>query len=143
MSLAQSILVLESPIDGAVSQILRRPGEVVLAGEPILTIAVQKAFEIVTYATEAQAGNIHEGMEVQLIGESGTRQILYAQVAQIGPVIEQLPVRLWQNPTVPQWGQPVFISVPSKMHLIPGELIQIKGLSGILSKASETQILPK
>ena len=143
LSLAQSMLVLESPINGTVSQILRHPGEVVLAGEPILSIAVQTAFKIVTYATEAQAGNIHEGMEVQLVSESGTRQTLFAEVTQIGPVIEQLPIRLWENPTIPQWGQPVFISVPSKIHLIPGELIWIKGLSGIVSRASDPQILPR
>ncbi|MCH9023082.1 MAG: tryptophan--tRNA ligase, partial [Planctomycetes bacterium] len=143
LSLAQSMLVLESPINGTVSQILRHPGEVVLAGEPILSIAVQTAFKIVTYATAAQAGNIHEGMEVQLVSESGTRQTLFAEVTQIGPVIEQLPIRLWENPTIPQWGQPVFISVPSKIHLIPGELIWIKGLSGIVSRASDPQILPR
>ena len=143
LSLAKSMLVLESPISGTVNQIFRRAGEVILAGEPILSVAVQEASQIVVYTNESQIGSIHEGMEVQLIGENNSQKTLFAEVSHIGPVMEQLPIRLWVNPTVPQWGQPVLISIPSDMNLIPGELIRIKGLSGILTKASNTQILPR
>ncbi|MCH9021868.1 MAG: HlyD family efflux transporter periplasmic adaptor subunit [Planctomycetes bacterium] len=143
LSLAQSMLVLESPVNGIVSQILHHPGEVILAGEPILTIALQIASEIIVYTTEAQAGNINEGMEVLLFSDRGMRQNLIANVDHIGPVMEQLPVRLWENPAIPQWGQPISITIPHELKLIPGELIRIQGLSGIINNASGSQILTR
>jgi multidrug resistance efflux pump len=134
-------MVLRSPIDGVVVQIraatdqvdsgrpgqvdLRRPGEVVLAGEPILTIAESRPSEIIAYATEEYANQLREGTQVELMRNNWPRQIARSEVTYIGPTVEEMPIRLWQNPNLRQWGRPFLMKVPPELELTPGELVGI------------------
>jgi multidrug efflux pump subunit AcrA (membrane-fusion protein) len=137
-------LVITAPIEGTVIQImaraneavlhragegvLRKAGEAVLAGQPILTIAQGKPKEIIGYASERQLGQIRPGVMVELVKNTNPAQIAKSEVTYVGPVIEQLPARLWQNPNVPQWGLPFLVKVPEGMVLTAGEVIGIRRL---------------
>jgi len=137
-------MVLRSPIDGVVVQIraaadqadsgrpgeadLRRPGEVVVAGDPILTIAEPRPSEVIAYATEEQVARIREGSKVELIKNNQSRQIVRSEVTYIGPTVEEMPVRLWQNPNFCQWGRPFLIKIPPELELTPGELVGVRTL---------------
>jgi multidrug resistance efflux pump len=119
---------LKAPFDGLVSQILCGTSEAVLAGDPILTLTEAGPTEIVAYANEEQVNNIHEGMEVELIKSSEPARIIHSRITYIGPVVEQLPVRLWRNPNFPQWGRPFLIDAPPEIGLVTGELVGIRKL---------------
>jgi multidrug resistance efflux pump len=137
-------LVLTSPIDGMVIQVLGRPrdvalrrpgelvvrraGEVVLAGETILTIAETEPREIIAYASPRQLGLVRGGMAVQLIKNIEPAQIASSQVAYLGPTLERMPECLWEIPNVAQWGHPMLIEIPPGLKLKPGELVGVKGL---------------
>jgi len=142
LAIQRKTLIITAPIDGAVVQILarandaglrragegvlRKAGEAILAGEPILTIAQGKPKEIIAYASERQLGQIKAGAKVELIKRSAAAQIAKSEVTYVGPVVEQLPNRLWPNPNVPQWGLPFVVGVPEGMNLIAGELVGIR-----------------
>jgi len=121
-------LELRSSFDGVVSQINHQPGEAVLAGEPILTIAETEPSEIVAYAREDQLGLVRESRQVEIIKDSEPPQIAWSEVSYIGPAFEQMPARLWRNPNIPQWGRPILIKIPPGLKLIPGELVGIRGI---------------
>jgi len=123
-------LKLTAPIDGVVSQIQHWPGEAVLAGEPILTIAEVKPTEIIAYALEDQVNQIQKGMVVELVKQSEPKktEIARSQIIYIGPIVEQLPARLWRNPNVPEWGRPFLVKAPPQMKLIIGEVVGIRRL---------------
>ncbi|MHC4727996.1 MAG: HlyD family secretion protein [Planctomycetota bacterium] len=123
-------LKLTAPIDGIVSQILHWPGEAILASEPILTITEVKPTEIIAYAVEDQVNQIHKGMAVELVNKSTSKKIEIAssQITYIGPVVEQLPPRLWRNQNIPEWGRPFLIKAPPQMKLITGEVVGIRKL---------------
>ena len=137
-------LIIKSPIDGMVVQIqvnanqsasrrpgedvLRRAGEIVLAGEPILTIAELEPREIVAYADEGLSGMLSETMAVQLVKRTEPAQIAKSQVVRLGATMELIPQRLWRNPNVAQWGRPILIKIPPDMKLLPGETVGIRGL---------------
>ncbi len=137
-------VVLRSPIDGVVSQILRRPvrrtgegvvrqmlrrsGEVVTPEEPILTISATKPSQIIAYASEEQLESVRVGMTVQIVKRNDPLQIADSQVTYLGPIMEVMPQRLWQVDNIPEWGQPMLIKVPAGLKLIPGEMVGIKGL---------------
>ena len=135
-----SQLVLKTPFDGVVSQIpqrpgqgvarrfMRRTGEMVLAGEPILAVAAASSSEVIAYIPEDQVGGVREGMKVELVKTSEPEQIAPSRVSYIGPVTEEMPVRLWRNPNFPQWGRPFLVKVPQQMELTPGELVGIRRL---------------
>jgi len=122
-------LELKAPFDGVVSLVQRNAGEVVLAGDPILTITKKEPDNIVAYATEEQAGRAREKMEVQLIDRNSRPNVIVAsQVVYVGPTVEQMPPRLWRNPNMPQWGRPILIKVPPSLKLAPGAMVGIKGM---------------
>lgn len=124
----RTAVVLRSPLDGIVSQILGGPGEAVSAGVPILTVAEVEPREVIAYAGEEQSGVVRERMVVELVKNSRPPQIASSQVVQIGPAMEMMPERLWRNPNVPQWGRPMLVKIPPGLKLIPGEIVGIRGL---------------
>ena len=123
---ARESLELKAPFDGVISQVLRRQSETVLAGEPILAVTESRPTEIIAYAGEGQLNLIREGMNVELIKSSEPAQIAYSRVTHVGPNIEQMPVHLWRNPNIPQWGRPFKIEVPAQMALTVGEVVGIR-----------------
>ncbi|MBP7050685.1 MAG: hypothetical protein KBE65_06700 [Phycisphaerae bacterium] len=141
---ARSAVEVKSPIDGVVIPIsgqanevllkrqgeetIRRAGEVVSAGDPILAVAQTQPTEIVAYANEQQVGYLEDDMTVELVKMRYPAQIAQSNVLSIGPTIELLPQRLWRSPTIPQWGRPVMIAVPPGLDLVPGELVGVRGL---------------
>ena len=142
LNLQRKQLIITAPINGTVVKIvarandestkrpgegaLRKAGESILAGETILTIAQGNPREIVAYAGERQINQIKAGITVELIKKVGAAQITESEIKKVGPVVEQLPSRLWMNPTVPQWGLPFVVNVPEGMNLIAGETVSIR-----------------
>ncbi|MHC4131977.1 MAG: HlyD family secretion protein [Planctomycetota bacterium] len=137
-------VIITAPIDGVVSQILRRPvrrtgegvvrqmirrsGEAVTTGDPILTISAEKPSEIIAYIQKEYTGRVQKGTEVQIIKNTEPAQIGTAKITSLGPIMEVMPQRIWLVPDIPDWGIPVLIEIPPGMQLFPGELVAVKGL---------------
>jgi hypothetical protein len=135
---------LKSPIDGRVipipgqrndalqqrpgEEVMRHEGEVVRAGDPILAVAEAKPTEIIIYVNEQQLGHLKEGMPVELRRTRTPLQVAQSEIGPIGPTIELMPQRLWRSPNFPLWGRPVLIGIPPGLELVPGELVEIRGL---------------
>ena len=144
LSVQRQALRITSPVDGMVIQIqvdtnratlrragedvLRRPGEVVLAGDPILVVTETKLTEIVAYIGQEQLAKVKERMVVQLIKSTEPAQIASSQIVRLGPIMEPMPQRLWRNPNIAQWGRPILIKIPPGLKLLPGETVGIRGL---------------
>lgn len=141
---ARHSVELKSPIDGVIipirgqdnevlhqrpgEQVVRRTGEVVTAGDPILAVSQQEPTEIVAYVSERQLGFLEKQTSVEVIKTRTPAQIARSEILCIGPTIELMPQRLWRNPNVPQWGRPVLIDIPPGLSLVPGEIVGIRGL---------------
>ncbi len=141
---AREAVELKAPISGVVIPIhgqsnevllqrpgeetMRRAGEVVGAGDPILAVAQMEPTEIIAYANEQQLGFLEADMGVELVKMRYPAQMARSRIVSIGPTIELVPQRLWRNPTIPQWGRPVVIEIPEGLALVPGEIVGIRGL---------------
>jgi multidrug resistance efflux pump len=119
---------LKCPYDGVVSQIWRRSGEALQAGEAVVTVAQAVPTEVVAYAGQNQIGQVRENLPVKLVKSNRPEQVAASQVVHVGPVIELMPERLWQNRNLPQYGLPVLIKIPPGMKLVPGEMVGVRGL---------------
>lgn len=130
LSVRRAGLVLKSPFTGIVSKIHSRLGEAVLPGEPVVSVAESSPMQIVAYVSENRVAEIKEGREVEIVGNnlSHPAQTVMSQVSSLGPNVELMPQRLWQNPNIPQWGRPVLIAVHPDLRLIPGQRVAIRGL---------------
>ncbi len=121
-------LKLMSPVNGVVSQIWRNEGEAVIAGDPIVTIAETESLEVIGYAAQDMASLIYEDMTVEIVKVTPPMQVAQATVTDVGPAVEEMPARLWQNPNTPQWGRPFAVTIPSDLKVIPGEVVGVRGL---------------
>ena len=128
LSLDRSMLALRSPMDGVVSELVRRAGETVMTGEPILTVSASQPSEVLIYVSAGQVNQFRVGMpvELEMVGRDHPRMMARSQVLGVGPAAVQLPMRLWQSPTVPEWGWPIGIAVSHKLQLLPGELVGVR-----------------
>ena len=121
-------LTVKAPADGIVTSIMLRPGQTILPGLTIFTIAEQSTDQIIAYAETEFTASLKEGMPVELIIETPKPTIGKSQVTYVGPVVEEMPVRLWQHPNIAQWGRPFIVKVPPHMKLVPGQAVGIRGL---------------
>jgi multidrug resistance efflux pump len=144
---SRQAVALTSPIDGVIvpiplqgrsrelmeqragEQVMRRPGEVVSAGEAILAVAEEQPTEVVAYVSEQSLDQVRKGMAVDLVRiRAPNTKIAKASIRDIGPTIELMPQRLWRTPNAPQWGLPIVINVPPGLGLVPGETVGVRGL---------------
>jgi len=125
----QREVVLTAPCDGYVSSIDNQIGEIgILPDFPVLSITEESPSSIIAYVSENLAGHFTPNTQVAIIKGTEPKKIGHSEITYIGPRVEQLPVRLWQNPTIPQWGRLMQIKIPPKMNLIPGEMVGIRSL---------------
>ena len=125
----QREIVITAPCDGYISSINSQIGEIaILPDFPILSITEEHPSSIIAYVNENLAGHFTANKEVEIVKGSEPKQIGKSVITYIGPRVEQLPTRLWRNPTVPQWGRLMQIEIPMRMKLIPGELVGIRVL---------------
>jgi multidrug resistance efflux pump len=118
-------LILKSPVAGRVSRIRAARGQSVVAGEPILLIEEESVREIVAYLREGDIRPIVPNAKVRVIS-ARSGKVADSIVVAVGPGLEALPQRLWQNPQVVEYGLGVTIAASPLMGLTPGELVSVR-----------------
>jgi multidrug resistance efflux pump len=116
---------LRAPMDGMVTSVLRRQGENVVAGDPIIVITATKAEKIVGYLRQPFPLEPEVGMEVEIRTNNRARSTATAQLTGVGLHFEPiLNTALHPAPT-PEVGLPLEVSIPTSLKLRPGELVSL------------------
>ncbi len=123
--LAQARCGLRAPVAGVVGGVLRRPGEVVAAGEAVITILGDRALEVVAYAPEDRAIGIVAGETVKLRRATGRGRPVVAKVASVAAALTMMPERTDPGSPVPVWGLAVRVRLPEGLEARPGEAFRI------------------
>ena len=123
-----SPVILHVPIDGVVSSVLRRSGEAVMAGEPILTISTGSSDRIIAYMRQPLVTEPKIGMSVQICARSLQRQAAEARILQVGTQMEPIKHYLlpFSNGHAPEMGLPILVSLPPSLKLLPGEIVDLR-----------------
>lgn len=127
LQFSRDTMVITAPFDAVVSTILRRPGETVLAGDPILMIAKKKPRDILAFAGPNLASQVHDNMTVRIVKRTYPQRIAESKVLSVGPTIQMIPKQLWQSPTMPEWGRAIRIAYNQDMDLLPNEIVWVRG----------------
>jgi multidrug resistance efflux pump len=134
-------LVIRAPFDGRIVDIqasageaalqrpgeggIRRPGEVVTPGEPIVVVADDRPYEIVAYDGTGQS-DLRPDAEIEIV-TVGRRQLRAAgRVSAVGATVERLPEQLWRVAGQAEWGRPFVVPVPADLRLDPGQRVLIR-----------------
>ena len=121
-------VVLRSPINGQVSDVLQFAGQHAVTRQPILTINSAGAERIIGFIRQpiAQPPKLRD--QVLIRTRSNHRQQFVAEIIQVGSQLEPInPVMLpWSNSRrAVEMGLPVAIQMPADLKLLPGELVEL------------------
>ena len=122
---------LVAPIDGVVTQVYRRSGEVVSGSEPILQISALRSNRIIGFLRQPLPLEPKPGMEAEIRTRTLVRRIGHARVAQVGQQLEPISATLLAAMRLPvttiptDLGLRVHVTVPEELALRPGEQVDI------------------
>ncbi|MCL4177464.1 MAG: HlyD family efflux transporter periplasmic adaptor subunit [Verrucomicrobia bacterium] len=118
---------LRAPIDGVVTSIARRPGEAIMAGEPLVEIAGEQPEWIKGYIRQPIGFQPKQGDQVEVRTRGNSRQVGMAQVTAVGARLELFSqsLRIRGFDSSMERGLPVLLDVPPDMRLYPGELVDL------------------
>jgi multidrug resistance efflux pump len=125
LELACEQLIIRTPVDGVICSILHRPGENVRAGDVIVTVANPRAQGIVSYLRQDDRLRPLPGMTAEVRLRLPASRAVATRVERVGPQFEPLPLHLCRDPKIPEWGLPVFITIPDGLSICPGELLDV------------------
>lgn len=119
-------LTLKSPVAGQVALITRRPGESMLAGDPILTIVGAGANRVTAFVDERAAMALNVGDTVELHSRTHPSTVARGKILKIGSYIEPFPERLQVSPVLIQHGFQVLVGELPENVYRPGETLDLR-----------------
>jgi multidrug resistance efflux pump len=125
LSLRTDLLEIPAPISGTLVNVYCWPGQIVAPGGLIATIAADHGQHIVGYIPEQSIIEPKVGMQVSMRARVSGSPRIKSEVEEVGKQIERIPGHQRAMATVPQWGLPVRIKMPSDASLRPGTLVDI------------------
>lgn len=125
LKLRQETYTLRALRDGVVSRIMKEPGEVVQAGEPIVTIVYDGATSVTGFLPEFRARELSVGDTAYLTRAARFSHAVPAVVTHLGPEILGLPGRVSPIPGRTLRGRRVVLEPRVEHSFLPGETVSI------------------
>ncbi|MEY5016920.1 MAG: Barrel-sandwich domain of CusB or HlyD rane-fusion [Verrucomicrobiota bacterium] len=121
--------VLRAPMEGVVSLILKRPGEVVVAAEPLLVLSSDKVQRVVAYRRQPLSEIPSVGDPVQIQSRRQGGKTVGGRVIRVGGWVDAIPAGVLTGPRnsdkTLESGLPVLIELQDAVGLVPGELVGV------------------
>lgn len=120
------VIEVRAPISGTLVGVYCWPGQTVIPGGMIATIAADYGRNLVAYLPEESRLTIEPGSRVTLRPRMSAGRTYASEVELVSRQVEAIPRHQWTIPTVPQWGVPVRIKMPDEAMLAPGSLVDLQ-----------------
>ena len=122
-------LTLVATIAGRVGLVSARPGQSLLPGATVAQVEAAEARNVTVFLPEPAAAEGAAPETVLLARRSAPAVLAEAEVVGYGVGVEELPVRLWRQPQVPEYGRTLIVRPPASLGLVPGEIlgVQVEG----------------
>ncbi|WP_437933290.1 esterase-like activity of phytase family protein [Sorangium sp. So ce341] len=109
---------------GRVSAVRKRPGDVAVAGDPIVEIASAPG-RVIACVPERAALHVEAGDAATIWARGQDGAPLTGRAVTVGPVVGQLPLRCWTDLNVPVWGREVTIALDHPVELLAGQAFDV------------------
>jgi len=119
-------LLLTVPFAGRISRVLAANGQALLAGEPVAMVTSAHADEVMAYLPEAASEPLYPGTRMLVSPRDWPALSAEATVTRLGPSVELLPQRLWQDPVIPEYGRPFLCVGLGGLDLMPGQVARLE-----------------
>ncbi|MSU22955.1 MAG: HlyD family efflux transporter periplasmic adaptor subunit [Opitutus sp.] len=121
---------LVAPIDGVVSEVLRRAGESVMAGEAVLRIHATKSLKLTGFLRQPLLIEPKAGMTAEIRTRTSLRQVATTKITEVGAAMEPISpsliaaLRLPTSP-MPEHALRIQLAMPAGITLRPGEHVDV------------------
>lgn len=134
-------LFVFAEVDGAVGAINFKPGELVSAFNPIMTLIPLRPMYVHGYLNESLQSKFKIGEKVEVISPSG--ESIQGTVVSVGVRIVPIPERLLRIHTLTAWGREIVVKIPSENRLLVGEKVSVlKKLNvSLMSEAQADELI--
>jgi len=118
---------VKAPVDGIVGLLVHPIGDVVAAGTEVVRVVRGRPGHLVATVPEERARGLAPGLALTVRASRGLMsQKLVGHVVEVGPSVEQLPVRSWLSPQWPRWGRRAVIQVEGDVQWQAGERLYVQ-----------------
>ena len=118
-------LTLRSPIAGVVTDIALRPGELAIAGQPIVTVSDSENLQILANLEQEDVQDIRVDMPVQVSLDGASEKVAQERILRIEPAVRKEGSSSYTS---------VWISLTSPMlRLRPNQQVDVRGQVGSLT----------
>ncbi|MDP1829238.1 MAG: HlyD family efflux transporter periplasmic adaptor subunit [Archangium sp.] len=118
---------VRAPVDGIVALLAHPIGDVVAAGTEVVRVVRGRPGHLVATVPEERARGLTPGLALTVRASRGLlSQKLVGRVVEVGPSVEQLPVRSWLSPQWPRWGRRAVIQVEGEVQWQGGERLYVQ-----------------
>ncbi len=118
--------VVRAPSDGTIGLLVHRKGEIIAAGEPIVTLVTGRPGVIIASVPERIAADLVPGSEAKLRRRTILAPVMKGRILEISPDIDESPIRARPSPAIPVWGRRIAIALDSPVELVAGEAFHVR-----------------
>lgn len=120
-------LPLHAPMDGSIALIVRQPGEALIAGDPVVTIAATLPARVIGYMRQPLAAAPEPGTLVEVRTRRARRSSARAPILEIASSLEPISPTLTTALRLPgpELALRIDVAVPPELALRPGEQVDI------------------
>jgi len=124
LEVRKAALVLRAPSDGKIIEVLKRPGEFVAVGAPVVRM-VGNHPRVLACIQEGRPLDLPHGTKA-LVRRPGAQTPMTGHVSSRSPAVELLPEQCRATPLTPVWGRKIQIELDDSDQLLAGESVQIE-----------------
>lgn len=118
---------VRAPVDGTVSMLIHPVGDVISSGVEVLRLVRGRPGHLVATVPEERARGLAPGLTLTVRASRGLwSEKIKGTVVEVGPSVEQLPLRSWLSPSWPRWGRRAVIKVEGDSHWQAGERLYVQ-----------------
>ncbi len=126
LDLAIEEATLRAPVDGTVSLITHRIGDAIPASMEVVSLTTSRPGVLMAVLPEADAAKLAVGTATRVQrGGSMFGGMLMADVTELAPEIEEVPIRARPSPSIPAWGRRVYLQLRGNEPVVPGEAFRV------------------
>jgi len=118
-------LTLRAPIDGVVTTITHRPGEIVAGGSEVLSVVSARPGVLVVELSEGMAARAKLGQGVTVRSKELFSHALRGHVIELSPEVDEMWPRARPSPGIAAWGRRATVQLEGGGEVLPGQAFSV------------------
>jgi multidrug resistance efflux pump len=118
-------LTLRAPVDGVISTLTHRQGEVLSAGTEIVSVVQARPGVLIAELTEGMATQVRLGQRVTVRRKDLFSRALHGKVLELAPEVDEMIPRARPSPGIAAWGRRATVQLDDGSEVLPGQAFSV------------------